>query len=211
MSDAAAIASPPAATVPLIAATGISKSFHDVDREIEVLKDLSFIVQPGELIAIVGQSGTGKATLLKVIAGEEYSDTGEAKVHAGARLGVLRQVAEFPAGRTLFAEAKSAFDELLAAQHEADAGRDHEQDRDFAERIEGAERQQDAGDDIRCAEIARLAHEAGELVLADGAQLVPHHPVDVTALGADFLVFSGHKMLGPLGLGVLYGRRDRLE
>jgi cysteine desulfurase/selenocysteine lyase len=61
------------------------------------------------------------------------------------------------------------------------------------------------------AEIARLAHEAGALVLADGAQLVPHHPVDVTGLGVDFLVFSGHKMLGPLGLGVLYGKRDRLE
>ncbi len=61
------------------------------------------------------------------------------------------------------------------------------------------------------AEVARLAHEAGALVLADGAQLVPHHPVDVKALDVDFLVFSGHKMLGPLGLGVLYGKRDRLE
>lgn len=60
-------------------------------------------------------------------------------------------------------------------------------------------------------EVARLAHEAGALVLADGAQLVPHHPVDVKALDVDFLVFSGHKMLGPLGLGVLYGKRDRLE
>ena len=61
------------------------------------------------------------------------------------------------------------------------------------------------------AEITRLAHEAGALVLADGAQLVPHHPVDVKALDVDFLVFSGHKMLGPLGLGVLYGKRERLE
>jgi len=61
------------------------------------------------------------------------------------------------------------------------------------------------------AEIARLAHDVGALVLADGAQLVPHHPVDVKALDVDFLVFSGHKMLGPLGLGVLYGKRDRLE
>jgi cysteine desulfurase/selenocysteine lyase len=61
------------------------------------------------------------------------------------------------------------------------------------------------------AEIARLAHEAGAMVLADGAQLVPHHPVDVKALDVDFLAFSGHKMLGPLGLGVLYGKRDRLE
>jgi cysteine desulfurase/selenocysteine lyase len=61
------------------------------------------------------------------------------------------------------------------------------------------------------AEVTRLAHEAGALVLADGAQLVPHHPVDVKALDVDFLAFSGHKMLGPLGLGVLYGKRDRLE
>jgi cysteine desulfurase/selenocysteine lyase len=61
------------------------------------------------------------------------------------------------------------------------------------------------------AEIARLAHEAGALVLVDGAQSVPHHPVDVTALGADFLAFSGHKMLGPLGLGVLYGKLDKLD
>jgi cysteine desulfurase/selenocysteine lyase len=61
------------------------------------------------------------------------------------------------------------------------------------------------------AEITRLAHEAGVPVLADGAQLVPHHPVDVRALDVDFLAFSGHKMLGPLGLGVLYGKRDRLE
>jgi cysteine desulfurase / selenocysteine lyase len=61
------------------------------------------------------------------------------------------------------------------------------------------------------AEITRLAHEAGVPLLADGAQLVPHHPVDVRALDVDFLAFSGHKMLGPLGLGVLYGKRDRLE
>jgi cysteine desulfurase/selenocysteine lyase len=61
------------------------------------------------------------------------------------------------------------------------------------------------------AEIARLAHEAGALVLCDGAQSVPHHPVDVKALDVDFLAFSGHKMLGPLGIGVLYGKRERLE
>src|SRR5215469_15966704 len=61
------------------------------------------------------------------------------------------------------------------------------------------------------ADITRLAHQAGALVLCDGAQLVPHHPVDVRALDVDFLAFSGHKMLGPLGLGVLYGKRERLE
>lgn len=61
------------------------------------------------------------------------------------------------------------------------------------------------------AQIARQAHEAGALVLGDGAQSVPHQPTDVAALGLDFLVFSAHKMLGPYGLGVLYGRRELLE
>jgi cysteine desulfurase/selenocysteine lyase len=61
------------------------------------------------------------------------------------------------------------------------------------------------------AEITRLAHEAGALVLADGAQSVPHRAVDVRSDDVDFLAFSGHKMLGPLGLGVLYGRRSVLE
>jgi cysteine desulfurase / selenocysteine lyase len=61
------------------------------------------------------------------------------------------------------------------------------------------------------AEIASAAHERGALVLADAAQSVPHQPVDVAALGVDFLAFSGHKMLGPYGIGVLFGRADLLE
>ena len=61
------------------------------------------------------------------------------------------------------------------------------------------------------AEIARAAHDKGALVLADAAQSVPHQPVDVAALGVDFLAFSGHKMLGPYGIGVLFGRADLLE
>ncbi|MGW6859962.1 cysteine desulfurase [Streptomyces xanthophaeus] len=61
------------------------------------------------------------------------------------------------------------------------------------------------------AEIAERAHRAGALVLVDAAQSVPHRPVDVSALGADFLVFSGHKMLAPGGIGVLWGRYELLE
>mgnify|MGYP000343349810 CR=1 FL=1 len=61
------------------------------------------------------------------------------------------------------------------------------------------------------AEIARRAHAAGALLLVDGAQSVPHMPVDVRELDCDFLVFSGHKMLAPFGIGVLYGRRALLE
>ena len=61
------------------------------------------------------------------------------------------------------------------------------------------------------AEIARAAHDKGALVLADAAQSVPHQPVDVAALGVDFLAFSSHKMLGPYGIGVLFGRAELLE
>jgi len=59
--------------------------------------------------------------------------------------------------------------------------------------------------------IVRMAHDAGALTLIDGAQAVPHMPVDVCALDADFYAFSGHKLFGPTGIGVLYGRADLLE
>ncbi len=61
------------------------------------------------------------------------------------------------------------------------------------------------------AEIVRRAKAAGAVTLIDGAQSVPHLPTDVQALGCDFLAFSGHKMLGPMGSGVLYGRLDLLQ
>jgi cysteine desulfurase/selenocysteine lyase len=60
-------------------------------------------------------------------------------------------------------------------------------------------------------EMVERAHAAGALVLVDGAQAVPHVPVDVQALGADFYAFSGHKMLGPMGSGALWARRELLE
>jgi cysteine desulfurase/selenocysteine lyase len=59
--------------------------------------------------------------------------------------------------------------------------------------------------------IIKAAHENGALALVDGAQSVPHMPVNVKELDADFLAFSGHKMLGPTGIGVLYGKKDILE
>ncbi len=61
------------------------------------------------------------------------------------------------------------------------------------------------------ARIAEAAHAVGAVVVVDAAQSVPHHPVDVTDTGADFLFFSGHKMLAPTGVGVLWGRRELLE
>lgn len=61
------------------------------------------------------------------------------------------------------------------------------------------------------AEIIQKAHQHGAAVLIDGAQSVPHFKVDVQALDADFYVFSGHKMYGPTGIGVLYGKRQYLD
>ena len=60
-------------------------------------------------------------------------------------------------------------------------------------------------------ELTKLAKRVGAAVLIDGAQSVPHMPVDVAKLGCDFFAFSGHKMLGPTGIGVLYVKRDVLE
>lgn len=60
-------------------------------------------------------------------------------------------------------------------------------------------------------EMVAMAHDAGALVLVDGAQAVPHGPVDVRDLGCDFYVFSGHKVLGPTGSGVLWARRELLD
>src|SRR5215471_10888482 len=60
-------------------------------------------------------------------------------------------------------------------------------------------------------ELGELAHAQGALLCIDGAQSIPHMPVDVRALGCDFFAFSGHKMLGPTGSGGLYGRRQLLE
>ena len=61
------------------------------------------------------------------------------------------------------------------------------------------------------ADIAALCHETGALLLVDGAQSVPHMPIDVGRLGCDFLCFSGHKMLGPTGTGVLWAREELLS
>ena len=61
------------------------------------------------------------------------------------------------------------------------------------------------------AEMAKAATAAGALLVVDGAQLVPHRAVDLDSLGVDFLAFSSHKMLGPTGIGVLWGKAERLE
>lgn len=67
------------------------------------------------------------------------------------------------------------------------------------------------GCSLPVAEMTRWAQENGAVVVVDAAQHVAHHPIEVAAWNADFIVFSGHKMLGPSGIGVLYGKRQLLE
>ncbi|HXD87370.1 MAG TPA: ABC-F family ATP-binding cassette domain-containing protein [Urbifossiella sp.] len=83
-----------------------------------LFEDVSFEIHAGKRIGFVGPNGAGKSTLLRILAGQDEPDSGKVTLHAGARLGILQQDAEFPSGRTLFQEAKSAFDELLATQRD---------------------------------------------------------------------------------------------
>jgi len=96
-------------------------SCNDVSRGYDatpLFEHVSFEMHAGDRVGFVGPNGAGKTTLLKVLAGLDEPESGAVKVHAGARLGLLRQVAEFPDGRTLFQEAKSALDEQLEMTHE---------------------------------------------------------------------------------------------
>src|SRR5919204_5042498 len=80
-----------------------------------LFQDVGFELHAGDRVGLVGPNGVGKTTLLRVLAGLDPPDDGEVRLHAGARAALLRQQPEFPPGRTLFQEAKSALDELLAA------------------------------------------------------------------------------------------------
>ena len=81
-----------------------------------LFEDVAFEIHAGKRIGFVGPNGAGKSTLMRILAGQDEPDSGKFSLHAGARLGMLQQDATFAPGRTLFEEAKSAFDELLATQ-----------------------------------------------------------------------------------------------
>src|SRR5438128_4506853 len=98
----------------LLSATDLARGYDATP----LFEGVSFELHAGDRVGLVGPNGAGKTTLLNVLAGLDEPESGEVKRHAGARLGVLQQVEDFQAGRTLFQEAKSAFDELLAAVHE---------------------------------------------------------------------------------------------
>src|SRR6516162_11245476 len=82
---------------------------------IPLFEDIGFELYAGQRVGLVGPNGIGKTTLLRLLAGLDQPDAGEVRLHAGARVALLRQQPEFAPGRSLFDEAKTALDELLAA------------------------------------------------------------------------------------------------
>src|SRR5262249_45425555 len=95
----------------LLSCTDLSRAF-DADP---LFRGVGFELQSGERVGLVGPNGAGKTTLLRILAGVDEPDTGQVRLHAGARAGILRQDPEFEPGRTLFSEAKSGLDDLLLA------------------------------------------------------------------------------------------------
>src|ERR1019366_2809594 len=98
----------------LLSCSHLSRGFD----EGPLFENVGFELQAGERVGLVGPNGAGKTTLLRLLVGSDKPDDGEIRLHAGARVALLRQQPDFPPGRTLFLEAKSALDELLAAHED---------------------------------------------------------------------------------------------
>ncbi|MCC6417756.1 MAG: ABC-F family ATP-binding cassette domain-containing protein [Gemmataceae bacterium] len=95
----------------LLSCSRLSRGFD----EGPLFEDLGFELYSGERVGLVGPNGVGKTTLMRILAGQDRPDDGEVRLHAGARAALLRQADEAPPDRTLFEEARSALDALLAA------------------------------------------------------------------------------------------------
>jgi ATP-binding cassette subfamily F protein 3 len=98
----------------LLSCSGLSRGFDAGP----LFHDLGFELFHGERVGLVAPNGAGKTTLMRILAGLDQPDTGEVRLHAGARVALLQQTEEFPPGQTLFDEAKSALNYLLTAQND---------------------------------------------------------------------------------------------
>jgi ATP-binding cassette subfamily F protein 3 len=98
----------------LLSCSGLSRGFDAGP----LFEDIGFELYHGERVGLVAPNGAGKTTLLRILAGLDSPDTGEVRLHAGARTALLQQTDEFPPGRSLFDEARTALNELIAAQEE---------------------------------------------------------------------------------------------
>src|SRR3954452_23309456 len=96
----------------LLSCSGLTRGFDAGP----LFEGVGFELYSHERVGFVGPNGAGKTTLMRILAGQDRPDDGEVRLHAGARAALLEQHPDFPPGRTLFAEDKSALSELLAAQ-----------------------------------------------------------------------------------------------
>src|SRR5438105_160269 len=94
----------------LLSCTGLARAF-----DTPVFKDIGFELRAGERVGLVGPNGAGKTTLLKILAGLDSPDDGAVRLHAGARVGLLKQQVELSGARSVFEEAQSALDDLVRA------------------------------------------------------------------------------------------------
>src|SRR5260221_9951782 len=96
----------------LLSCTQLSRGF---DAE-PLFEEIAFELFSGQRVGLVGPNGVGKTTLMRILAGLDRPDVGDVRLHAGARVALLRQQPDFAPGQTLFGEARTALKELIAAQ-----------------------------------------------------------------------------------------------
>jgi ATP-binding cassette subfamily F protein 3 len=147
-------------TTLLLSCENLSRGF-DADP---LFEDLSLEIYSSQRIGLVGPNGVGKTTLMNLLAGVDRPDTGEVRLHAGARVGLLRQQAEFVSGRTLFEEAKTGLDEILAAHDDM---------------IRTAELLSQATDEAQRKSLAQRYDRLQELLHAEEAFAVDHRIEEV--------------------------------
>jgi ATP-binding cassette, subfamily F, member 3 len=144
----------------LLSCEGLSRGFDAGP----LFQNVGFELHAGERVGLVGPNGVGKTTLLKILAGLDKPDEGTTRLHAGARVALLRQQPNFAPGRTLFAEAKSALDELMAAHDDM---------------IRTAEALAKATDETEHKSLAARYDRLNELLRHHDAYNVDHHVEEV--------------------------------